>query len=239
MAVLPGFKPSKGCCRHEQDAVCEKEKSMQKIWALAFVLLTAMSGYLGYQYLTSQEELSTALVYPAPRNLTEFSLTDHRGNPLGREQLLGKWTLAFVGYTYCPDICPMTMATLSGAVNQLQQSLPKSQQLAIWFISVDPKRDTQKQMQTYVGYFEQKALTGVTASHEQLFPFVRELGLSYAISSSTEPEYRVDHSASIVLINPTGQLVAVFKPEINAEAVPVVSKAQLLRDFPKVMAQLQ
>ncbi len=212
---------------------------MQKIWALAFLVLTVVSGYLGYQYLTSQSELTSALVYPAPRNLSEFSLIDHRGNSVGREQLQGQWTLAFVGYTYCPDICPMTMATLSGAVAQLQQALPKGQQLGLWFISVDPKRDTQKQLQTYVGYFEQRALTGVTASHDQLFPFVRELGLSYAISSSTEPEYRVDHSASIVLLNPAGQLVAVFKPEINAEAVPVVSKAQLLRDFPLVMAQLK
>ncbi len=212
---------------------------MQKIWALAFLVLTVVSGYLGYQYLTSQSELTSALVYPAPRNLSEFNLIDHRGNAVGREQLQGQWTLAFVGYTYCPDICPMTMATLSGAVAQLQQALPKGQQLGVWFISVDPKRDTQKQLQTYVGYFEQRALTGVTANHDQLFPFVRELGLSYAISSSTEPEYRVDHSASIVLLNPVGQLVAVFKPEINAEAVPVVSKAQLLRDFPLVMAQLK
>ena len=212
---------------------------MQKIWALAFLVLTVVSGYLGYQYLTSQSELTSALVYPAPRNLSEFNLIDHRGNAVGREQLQGQWTLAFVGYTYCPDICPMTMATLSGAVAQLQQALPKGQQLGVWFISVDPKRDTQKQLQTYVGYFEQRVLTGVTANHDQLFPFVRELGLSYAISSSTEPDYRVDHSASIVLLNPVGQLVAVFKPEINSEAVPVVSKAQLLRDFPLVMAQLK
>jgi protein SCO1/2 len=212
---------------------------MQKIWALAFLVLTVFSGYLGYQYLTSQSELTSALVYPAPRNLSDFNLIDHRGNAVGREQLQGQWTLAFVGYTYCPDICPMTMATLSGAVAQLQQALPKGQQLGIWFISVDPKRDTQQQLQTYVGYFEQRALTGVTANHDQLFPFVRDLGLSYAISSSTEPEYRVDHSASIVLLNPLGQLVAVFKPEVNSEAVPVVSKAQLLRDFPLVIAQLQ
>jgi protein SCO1/2 len=211
---------------------------MQKIWALAFLVLTLVAGVLGYRYITAQSELTSALVYPVPRNLTEFSLIDHLGKKVGREQLLGQWTLAFVGYTYCPDICPMTMATLSSSVEQLQQSLPKGQKLAIWFISVDPKRDTQKQLQTYVGYFEQKALTGVTANHDELFPFVRELGLSYAISSSTEPEYRVDHSASMVLLNPQGQLVAVFKPEINPESVPVVNKAQLLRDFPLVMAQL-
>ena len=47
---------------------------MQKIWALAFLVLTVVSGYLGYQYLTSQSELTSALVYPAPRNLSEFSL---------------------------------------------------------------------------------------------------------------------------------------------------------------------
>lgn len=211
---------------------------MQKIWAIAFIGLTAVSGYLGYQYLTEQQELSTAVVYPNARNLTEFQVMDHRGNPVGREQLLGQWTLAFVGYTFCPDICPMTLATLSGAVPKLQQMLPAGQKLAIWFISVDPARDTQSQLQTYVGYFEQKALTGVTAKHEQLFPFVRDLGLSYAISSSTEPDYRVDHSASIVLINPMGQLAAVFKPELSSNTVPVVTQQQLLRDFPVILSQI-
>lgn len=211
---------------------------MQKLWAFAFVMLTLMSGFFGYRYLTAQPELTSALVYPVARNLTEFNLIDHRGNQVGLEQLRGQWTLAFVGYTFCPDICPMTMATLSGAIPSLQALLPPGQKLGVWFISVDPQRDTQQQLHNYVGYFEQKALTGVTANHDRLFPFVRELGLSYAISSSTEPDYRVDHSASIVLLNPQAQLVAVFKPEINPDSVPVVSKAQLVRDFPLVLAQL-
>ncbi len=61
----------------------------------------------------------------------------------------------------------------------------------------------------------------------------------YAISSSTEPDYKVDHSASIVLLNPSGQLVAVFKPELAVGQVPLVQKEALLRDFPRVIAQLQ
>jgi protein SCO1/2 len=211
---------------------------MQKLWASAFVGLTIISGLFGYRYLTNQPELTSAVVYPVAKNLTQFSLVDHRGNSVGIEQLRGQWTLAFVGYTFCPDVCPMTMATLSGAVPSLQKFLPPGQQLQVWFISVDPQRDTQVQLNNYVGYFEQKALIGITANHDRLFPFVRELGLSYAITGSAEPDYRVDHSASIVLLNPQAQLVAVFKPEINPNSVPVVSKAQLVRDFPLVLAQL-
>ena len=64
-------------------------------------------------------------------------------------------------------------------------------------------------------------------------------GLMYAISSTTEPDYLVDHSASIVLINPDAQLAAVFKPELAAGKVPLVSKAMLLADFPLVMAKLK
>jgi protein SCO1/2 len=155
--------------------------------------------------------------------------------------LNGHWTLAFVGYTFCPDICPMTMAMLSGSYAEMVKMLPPEQRLQLWFVSVDPKRDTVAQLGNYVGYFEQPAITGMTANHDQLFPFVRELGLMYAISTTTEEDYRVDHSASIVLINPKGQLVAMFKPEMTMEpnSVPVVTKAQLLRDFPAVLQAVE
>jgi protein SCO1/2 len=129
---------------------------------------------------------------------------------------------------------------LSGSHAGLSKALPSGQSLQLWFVSVDPKRDTVQQLGNYVAYFEQPALVGVTANHDQLFPFVRALGLMYAISSTTDEDYRVDHSASIVLINPQGQLVAMFKPEQTEaqNSVPVVTKAQLLRDFPTVLQRV-
>lgn len=213
---------------------------MQKLWAAALLVAALAAGLFGYQQLQKPAEFSHVLIYPQPRDLKQFELTDHQGNKLNRQALHGHWTLAFVGYTFCPDICPMTIAMLSGSYAELSKVLPAGQSLKLWFVSVDPKRDTVAQLGNYVGYFEQPALTGVTAGHDQLFPFVRELGLMYAISTSTEDDYLVDHSASIVLINPQGRLVALFKPEMSAglNSVPVVTKAQLLRDFAPVLAEV-
>lgn len=210
---------------------------MQKVWATLLLITALAAGVLVYRQLQVPAEFSNVLIYPAPRDLKPFQLTSHRGQPVGREQLNGHWTLAFVGYTFCPDICPMTMAMLSGSYPELTKALPAGQSLQLWFVSADPQRDTVAQLGNYIGYFDQPAIVGLTAGHDQLFPFVRELGLMYAISTTTDEDYRVDHSASLVLINPKGQLVAMFKPEMALEqnSVPVVTKAQLLRDFPAVI----
>ena len=206
---------------------------------MTYLLLAAVALAAGVVlYLLTQQnaEPKLALVYPQPRVLADFQLTDQHGETVNRERLYGQWTLAFVGYTYCPDICPLTLAKLAG----LQPELAKQVQepLKVWFISVDPKRDTTEKLNEYVNYFSQPAVLGMTAGHDQLFPFVRQLGLMYAISSSTEQDYLVDHSASAVLINPQGQLVAMFKPPLQPGQLPVLDSQQLLADFPLVLARV-
>ncbi|CAM3930245.1 SCO family protein [Rheinheimera salexigens] len=204
---------------------------------LALIAIVAVvSGVMLYQMQQQSAEPSHALVYPQPRTLSDFNLTDQFGEKVDRERLYGQWTLAFVGYTYCPDICPLTLAKLAGVQPELAAMV--EQPLKIWFVSVDPNRDTVPQLNNYVNYFAQPAVIGMTAGHDQLFPFVRQLGLMYAIGNTTEPNYAVDHSASIVLINPQGQLVAMFKPPLQVGELPVVSSEQLMADFPLVLKKL-
>jgi protein SCO1/2 len=208
----------------------------RKLTYLLLAVAAVLAGSVSYLLWQKPAEPAMALVYPQARNLTEFKLTDQHGQPVGREQLYQQWTLAFVGYTYCPDICPLTLAKLAGVQPELAAMVKEP--LKVWFISVDPQRDTPEQINNYVNYFQQPAVLGVTAGHDQLFPFVRELGLMYALNSNAEGNYLVDHSASVVLINPQGQLVAMFKPEMAIGQVPVVNTEQLLADFPLVLAQL-
>lgn len=206
---------------------------------LLYLLLAAaalVTGVVLYQLASTSAEPKLALVYPQPRALADFSLTDQHGETVNRERLYGQWTLAFVGYTYCPDICPLTLAKLAGVQPELAALVKEP--LKVWFISVDPNRDTTEQLNNYVSYFEQSNVLGMTAGHDQLFPFVRQLGLMYALSSTTEQNYLVDHSASVVLINPQGQLVAMFKPPMQVGQLPVVDAEQLLADFPLVLAKL-
>lgn len=203
---------------------------------LLLAIAAVVAGGLSYKLWQQPAEPKSALVYPQARNLQEFQLVDQHGQPTGREQLYQQWTLAFVGYTYCPDICPLTLAKLAGVQPELAAMVKEP--LKVWFISVDPQRDSVEQLNNYVNYFQQPAVLGLTAGHDQLFPFVRQLGLMYALNSNAEGNYLVDHSASVVLINPQGQLVAMFKPEMAIGQVPVIDTEQLLADFPLVLAKL-
>lgn len=84
-------------------------------------------------------------------------MTDQEGQPVVLNELKGKWSLLFFGYTFCPDICPTTLAQL----RQIKSELPKEavDNLQVVLVSVDPNRDTPQQLKQYLGYFD-KGLQG-------------------------------------------------------------------------------
>ena len=92
--------------------------------------------------------------YPQARALHDFTLTNHHNEKMTNADLSGKWTLAFVGYTFCPDICPVTLAEINKVYPELAQQA-SSNPLQIWFLSVDPKRDTTERLREYINYFNQ------------------------------------------------------------------------------------
>ncbi|MFC4653628.1 SCO family protein [Rheinheimera marina] len=206
---------------------------MNKYALWVVLVLALLAGVWLSQMQAGPKQPQQAVVYPKARPLTEFSLLDQQGQPAGLEALRGQWTLVFVGYTSCPDICPLTMAKLAGLQPKLQQMT--STPVQVWFVSVDPKRDTPTQLAQYVQHFNQPALKAFTADHPALFPFVRQLGLMYAIPQQQEGHYLVDHSASIALISPKADVVAMFKPEMKAGQPPLVNSDILLADFPLVL----
>ncbi|MFC3034849.1 SCO family protein [Pseudoalteromonas fenneropenaei] len=173
----------------------------------------------------------TTLWYPTAKPLAAFTLTDQFQQPVTNQQLYGHWNWLFVGYTSCPDICPMTLAKLAAVRQQLD-----SQDIKIWFISVDPKRDNADKLKAYSAYFGSDIIAA-TAPHSALFPFVRDLGLIYAISESESEAYSVDHSAAVALIDPQGKLVALFKPEFKLGEVPLIDSKTLRQDFLTIRSQ--
>jgi protein SCO1/2 len=169
--------------------------------------------------------------FPQPRALSDFTLTTHEGADFTTQNLIGKWTLAFVGYTYCPDICPVTLAEVNTVYPQLTQHV-KDEPLQIWFLSVDPKRDTTERLNEYINYFN-SAFVATTGPHDQLFPLVRSMGMMYSLSESTDnPNYLVDHSASIVVINPNGNVVGRFKPKHVPGELAISDMTQIVDDVP-------
>ena len=173
--------------------------------------------------------------YPLPRKVSDFTLTNNHNQPMTNADLNGQWTLAFFGYTYCPDICPTTLAALNQAYPKIVATVSE-QPIKVWFISVDPKRDTIERLAEYVGFFNSEFI-GATAEHKQLYPLVRSMGMMYSMSESTdEPNYLVNHSGSVVVINPLGQVIGRFKPKHAPGQIAISDTAQIIADMPKVMA---
>ena len=204
---------------------------MKKYFIYVVGFVAAVVGAVFFQQFSQLPQPENALYYQQPREINRFELTDHHGQAFTKEQLKDKWSLVFFGYTSCPDVCPTTLQNLGFIYDDLKVIASNSQVL---LVSVDPQRDTQDKLSQYIAYFNPEFIA-LRAGHEVLFPFARNMGLMYAISDDSD-NYLVDHSASLVLINPDGQIAAIFKPEQAVGKVPSIDSDKLLSDYQKIVA---
>ena len=175
-------------------------------------------------------------LYPQARALPSFQLVDHNKQTFTAANLIGHWSLVFVGYTYCPDICPTTLAELKSVYPELQK-IPSDFPIQIVLLSVDPKRDTPERLNEYINFFHPDFIA-VSGEHSQLFPLVRAMGMMYSMSESTDkPNYLVDHSSSVVVVNPKAQVIGRFKPEFVVGELPVSEGQKILADMPAIVSR--
>lgn len=170
------------------------------------------------------------ILVPA-RALTPFALIDQKRHEFELEQLKNKWSLVFIGYTNCPDVCPNTLGVLQQAYRDMK--LLKMELPQVTFVSVDPVRDEPEILGDYVYYFD-PSFVGVTGKKEQLDNLVRQLSSVYmkaagASGDITKDDYMYDHSASILVINPDAQLQAVFTAPHNK--LSIVDGMQKIMQF--------
>ncbi len=159
------------------------------------------------------------MLRPQPKPLSSFDLVDHKGEVFTRDNLLGKWTFLFFGYTHCPDVCPMTLSVLSSVYNRLDEKDGEGFGEQIVFLSVDPNRDTPEKLAEYMAFFNEKFI-GVTGSKEEIDEFSMQYGAGYILGEETAPgEYSVNHTSAIFLIDPKGRLVALFSQPHNADTI--------------------
>src|SRR5262245_28049440 len=152
-------------------------------------------------------------VYPEPRVISPFTLAAQDGKPFDLESLKGNWTFVYFGYTYCPDVCPTTLAELARAKKLLDQaSLPAR----YVFVSVALRRDTPKRLAQYVAFFD-PGFVGATGSDDALKLLTRQVGVAYSFPEETKgATYAVDHSSIVALFDPDARLRAVFTPPQEA-----------------------
>ncbi|BBO29942.1 protein SCO1/2 [Marisediminitalea aggregata] len=209
----------------------------QKIWiVLAGIVALSAGAFVAvvkpFQPSTPTPEYFQ--YFPEPRNLADISLVDQTNTSVDNTVFNGRWSLLFLGYTYCPDICPTTMASLGRVYPELKK-IGSDNAVQVVFVSVDPNRDTPERLASYVEYFNAE-FVALTGEHAQLFPFVRSLGLMYAIAESTDnPNYLVDHSASVVVVDPQGRALGRFKPKYTPGELAVSDSMQIAKDLPLII----
>lgn len=196
--------------------------SKKNVLSLLFFALIALILGIGFNMWTTAKHkinLPTSGTRIAqPQRLPEFQLTDDSGHPFTNHNLKGHYSFLFFGYTHCQGICPMTMTMLTQLYVQIKkEKLPHPQ---IVFITLDPKRDTQKVVANYAKAFNPnfKGVTGPLVGIQQLS---KQMGVVYirAQQDRENKNYQIDHSGTLYLINPAGQLLAIFSPPHEKDTI--------------------
>jgi len=163
-------------------------------------------------------ELESGTILPIPRDISSFNLVGTDGKPFTNEKLNGKWSMIFFGFTNCPQLCPTTLSTL----NKMYQMLEKDRIATmpqIVFISVDPERDTPKKVGQYVTSFNHHFI-GATGTKPVLKKLTAEMSVLFMKvekpNSKDTKAYLIDHSGTILMMNPQGKLFAIFSTPHDA-----------------------
>jgi len=145
-----------------------------------------------------------------------FSLTDHTGKPRTLADYKGKVVIVFFGYTQCPDVCPTTMAEMAGVMQKLG---PQADQVQVLFITLDPERDTQPLLASYVPAFD-KRFVGLYGTPEQTARTAKDFKVFYSKVPGKDPgSYTIDHMAGSYVFDKEGRVRLFIRHGGNADTI--------------------
>ena len=157
-------------------------------------------------------DLRAVRAFPAPRDIDAWSLTRSDGQAIGPADVRGRWTVVFLGFTHCPDVCPTTLAEMANA-QKAWQALPEPKRPRLLFVSVDPERDTPKITGDYARHFHPDTWAA-TAEPATLAAFAQAMGLVYMKVPMEGGDYTMDHSATMVVLDPQGRQAGLIGPPL-------------------------
>ncbi len=134
--------------------------------------------------------------YVASVTGSSFSLKDVNNNTITEKSFEGPATALFFGFTNCPDVCPMTLNKLTLILDELKK---EKKTLKVFFISIDPERDTPDVMKSYLSSFE-NTIVGITGKSEKIFVLSKSWGIKSQKIFSEDGNYTVDHSSPVLLL---------------------------------------
>ena len=190
---------------------------------MVLILLLALAvglvaGFWMQRERVTVDDVNATVLEPA-NSIGNFELITHFGTAFTLDSLKGKWSLLFFGYTNCPDVCPTTLQTLTQVDKQISENTTDDHQMQVVFVSVDPERDTPERLAQYVPYFNQSFI-GVTGKQTEINRLTQQLGILHLrVESNDDQNYLVDHTSSILLFNPSGELRALFSVPHKAKDI--------------------
>ena len=129
---------------------------------------------------------------------SSFSLKDVNNEIITESSFDGSLTAIFFGFTNCPDICPMTLNNLDLVIKNLEQK--KKENFKVFFVSIDPERDSTEIIKDYLNSFENK-IYGITGDPKKVFLMSKSWGILSEKIFTEDGNYLINHSSSIILLN--------------------------------------
>ncbi len=158
--------------------------------------------------------LQAVRLFEPARELPAFALAQSDGTPLEPAELQGHWTLVFLGFTHCPDICPTTLAELARA-QKAWEAIPEASRPRVLFVSVDPERDTPELIGQYAHAFHKDTLAA-TGRLQAVEAFATSLSMVFSKAPPPEgypaDQYTINHSATIAVLDPQGRMAGLVRP---------------------------
>lgn len=178
--------------------------------ATVLLVLGVMLGQLIFKPgNTSLPEGLAATYLPEGRPIVGIQMRDQDNALFDESRFKGKWSFMFFGFTQCPDVCQAVLLVMKTVWDKLPAEAKQAPQPQMIFVSVDPDRDTPAILKEYVSYYHPEFI-GITAKHDKLDILTNQLSALYGYEDTGGGGYTVSHSAQIILIDPKGQMRAVF-----------------------------
>ena len=158
--------------------------------------------------------------YVASLKGSEFSLKDMNNNLITDESFQGPLTAIFFGFTNCPDICPMTLNKMDIAISRLKK---ENKLLKLFFISVDPERDTPEVLKDYLNSFENN-FVGITGEPEKIYLLSQSWGILSQKIFKDDGEYNVDHSSPVILLKDGKYIARISHKDDIKRSIKILKK---------------
>ena len=151
---------------------------------------------------------------------SDFSLKDMNNNVITQESFNGPLTAIFFGFTNCPDVCPMTLNKMDIVLDKLKN---KKKNIKVFFISVDPERDSPEIIKNYLSNFENKFI-GITGKPEKIFLLYQSWGIMSKKIFLENGEYNIDHSSPVILLKDGKYIATISHRDDIKQSIKILKK---------------